>query len=137
VGAMLATDKISKAFVPGNHASTFGGNPLAMVAAEAVMKTILQENILDNCRKIGDYFLSQLKMLRQKYKIIREVRGKGLMIALQLDIEASDIVNECLKRGLLINSTGGKTLRFVPPLIVTARDVDHAIKVLGEVMEGK
>jgi acetylornithine/succinyldiaminopimelate/putrescine aminotransferase len=76
-------------------------------------------------------------MLRQKYKIIREVRGKGLMIALQLDIEASDIVNECLKRGLLINSTGGKTLRFVPPLIVTARDVDHAIKVLGEVMEGK
>ena len=137
VGAMLATDKISKAFVPGNHASTFGGNPLAMVAAEAVMKTILQENILDNCRKIGDYFLSQLKMLRQKYKIIREVRGKGLMLALQLDIEASDIVNECLKRGLLINSTGGKTLRFVPPLIVTARDVDHAIKVLGEVMEGK
>ena len=137
VGAMLATDKISKAFVPGNHASTFGGNPLAMVAAEAVMKTILQENILENCRKIGDYFLSQLKILRQKYKIIREVRGKGLMLALQLDIEASDIVNECLKRGLLINSTGGKTLRFVPPLIITAQDVDQAIKVLGEVMEGK
>jgi acetylornithine/N-succinyldiaminopimelate aminotransferase len=137
VGAMLATDKIAKAFVPGNHASTFGGNPLAMAAANAVLNTILQEGILDNCRKIGDYFLSELKKLQQKHKIIREVRGKGLMLAAKLDIEAGEIVNECLQKGLLINSTGGKTLRFVPPLIITTQDVDHAIKVLGEVMEGQ
>jgi acetylornithine aminotransferase/acetylornithine/N-succinyldiaminopimelate aminotransferase len=137
VGAMLATDKAAKAFVPGNHASTFGGNPLAMVAAVAVIETILRENILENCRKVGEYFLSQLKKLQQKYGIITEVRGRGLMLALKLDIEAADIVNECLQQGLLINSTGGKTLRFVPPLIITTHDVDRATEVLDRVMEGK
>jgi acetylornithine/succinyldiaminopimelate/putrescine aminotransferase len=86
---------------------------------------------------MGNYFLSQLKTLQQKYKIIKGVRGKGLMLAVELSIEADDIVNKCLHRGLLINSTGGKTIRFVPPLIITAQDVDQAIKVLKDVMEGK
>jgi len=137
VGAMLATDKIAQAFVPGNHASTFGGNPLAMAASNAVMKTILNEGILDHCSKVGEYFLSELKKLQKKNKIIQEVRGKGLMLAAKLDVEASDIVNACMKKGLLINSTGGKTLRFVPPLIITTQDVDQAIQVLDEVMEGQ
>jgi acetylornithine and succinylornithine aminotransferases len=137
IGAMLATNKIAKAFVPGNHASTFGGSPLAMAAANATVKTMLQEGILEHCRKMGDYFLLQLKKLQQKHKIIKEVRGKGLMLAAQLNIESGDIVNKCLQRGLLINSAGGKTLRFVPPLIITTQDVDQAIKVLDEVMEGK
>lgn len=137
VGAMLATDKVASAFVPGNHASTFGGNPLAMIAAIAVIKTILHDNILENCRDVGEYFLSQLKKLQQKYGIIKEVRGKGLMLALKLEIEAADIVKECLQQGLLINSTGGNILRFVPPLIITTRDVDRAIEVLDRVMEGK
>jgi len=136
-GAMLATDKIAAAFVPGNHASTFGGNPFAMAAATAVMETMLQEGILEHCREAGDYFLSQLKKLQQKHSIIRDVRGKGLMIAAELNIEAADIINQCLKRGLLIISAGSKTLRFVPPLIITNQDVDFAINVLDEVMEGK
>ena len=136
VGAMLATDKIAKAFVPGNHASTFGGNPLAMAAATSVIKTIFNDGILNHCVKTGDYFLSALKKLQQKHKIIREVRGRGLMLAAQLDIEASDIIKECLQKGLLINSTGGKTIRFVPPLIITTQDVDQALQVLDEVMEG-
>lgn len=137
IGAMLATDKIAKTFVPGNHASTFGGNPLATTAATAVIQTIFNEGILENCRKTGDFFLSQLKKLQQKYPIIKEVRGKGLMLAAKLDIEAGDIVNECLRKGLLINSIGGKTLRFVPPLIITVRDVNQALQVLEEVMEGQ
>jgi predicted acetylornithine/succinylornithine family transaminase len=137
IGAMLATNKIAKAFIPGNHASTFGGSPLAMAAANATVKTMLQEGILEHCRKIGDYFLLQLKKLQQKHKIIKEVRGKGLMLAAQLNIESGDIVNECLQLGLLIASAGSKTLRFVPPLIITTQDVDQAIKVLDEVMEGK
>ncbi|MGD0168954.1 MAG: acetylornithine transaminase [Smithella sp.] len=136
-GAMLATDKIAKAFVPGNHASTFGGNPFAMAAATAVVETMLQEGILEHCREVGDYFLSQLKKLQQKHAIIRDVRGKGLMIAAELNIEAGDIINQCIKRGLLIISAGSKTLRFVPPLIITEQDVDFAINVLDEVMEGK
>ena len=137
IGATLATNKIAKAFIPGNHASTFGGSPLAMAAANATVKTMLQEGILEHCREMGDYFLLQLKNLQQKHKIIKEARGKGLMLAAQLNIESGDIVNECLQRGLLIISAGGKTLRFVPPLIITTQDVDQAIKVLDEVMEGK
>ncbi len=137
IGAMLATDKIAKAFVPGNHASTFGGSPLAMAAAEAVLKTILREGILEHCEKTGEYFLAQLKKLQQKHPVIKEVRGRGLMLAMKLDIETGDIVRECLNRGLLINSTGGKILRFVPPLIITTQDIDQAIKVLDDVMEGK
>jgi acetylornithine/N-succinyldiaminopimelate aminotransferase len=137
VGAMLATDKVAKSFTQGNHGTTFGGNPLAMAAANATVKIILQEDILNNCRKTGDYLISQLKKLQQKHKIIKEVRGKGLMLAAALSIEAGDIVNECLQKGLLINSTGGKTLRFVPPLIITNQDVDSAIHILDEAMEGK
>jgi acetylornithine/N-succinyldiaminopimelate aminotransferase len=137
VGAMLATDKIAKSFTQGNHASTFGGNPLAMTAALAVLKIMTQKGVLDNCRKVGAYFLSQLKKLQQKHEIISDVRGKGLMLAATLSIEAADIVNSCLQRGLIINSTGGKTLRFVPPLIITKKDVDCAIGILDEVMEAK
>jgi acetylornithine/N-succinyldiaminopimelate aminotransferase len=137
VGAMLATNKIAKAFSPGNHASTFGGNPLAMAAALATIQTILKENLLQTCRERGEYFLSQLKKLQARRKIIKEVRGKGLMIACGLDVEGAEIVNECMKKGVLINCTGGKTLRFVPPLIITDQDIDHVITVLDEVMEGK
>jgi predicted acetylornithine/succinylornithine family transaminase len=137
VGAMLATNEIAKAFAPGNHASTFGGNPLAMAAAIATVKTMLQDGILEQSRKTGEYFLSQLKKLQQKQQIITEVRGRGLMLACGLSVEGGDIVNECLKRGLLINCTGGKTLRFVPPLIITTQEVDQAIDILDAVMEGK
>lgn len=138
VGAMLAKDKIAKAFVPGNHASTFGGNPLAMAAANMTVKTMLEEGILGHCREMGDYFFSKLQNLQKRHNdLIIEVRGRGLMLAATLNIESADIVNKCLHRGLLINSTGGKTLRFVPPLIITRNDIDTAIKILDEVMEGK
>ena len=137
VGAMLATNEIAKAFVPGNHASTFGGNPLAMAAGVATVKTMLKDGILAQSCKTGDYFHSRLKQLQQKHQIITEIRGRGLMLACGLSIEGSYIVNECLKRGLLINCTGGKTLRFVPPLIITTQEVDQAIDILDVVMEGK
>ncbi len=137
VGAMLATDKIAKAFNPGNHASTFGGNPLAMAAAGAALETILQEGVLDNCCKMGEYFLEQLKQLQTKHRIIKEVRSKGLMLACALHIEGAEIVSECMKQGVLINCTGGKTLRFVPPLIITKSDIDLVVSVLDKVMEGK
>ncbi|HOW57433.1 MAG TPA: ornithine--oxo-acid transaminase [Smithellaceae bacterium] len=137
VGAMLAKDEIAKAFTPGNHASTFGGNPLAMAAGYAAVSAILQEGVLDNCRKMGEYFLTQLKKLQGKYRIINAVRGKGLMLACALDIEGADIVNECMKRGLLINCTGGKTLRFVPPLVINRNDIDRAIGILDNVLEGR
>jgi predicted acetylornithine/succinylornithine family transaminase len=137
VGAMMAKDKIARSFTAGNHASTFGGNPLAMSAALATLQITLKENILENSRKVGEYFLAQLKKLKDKHKVIKEVRGKGLMLAASLEVEAADIVQKCLQKGLLINSAGAKTLRFVPPLIITNEDVDHAIIILDEAMEGK
>ena len=137
VGAMLSTNEIAKAFEPGNHASTFGGNLLAMAACVATVKTMLKNGFLEQSCKTGEYFLSQLKKLQKKHQIITDVRGRGLMLACGLNIEGSDIVSDCMKRGLLINCTGGKTLRFVPPLIITTQEVDQAIAILDAVMEGK
>ena len=137
VGAMLATHEVARAFGPGNHASTFGGNLLAMAAAKATLKTMLDEGVLENCQKMGDYFLASLQALKAKHPIISSVRGKGLMLACALTTEGADIVQTCQERGLLINCTGGKTLRFVPPLIITEQDIDAALAILDEVMEGK
>jgi predicted acetylornithine/succinylornithine family transaminase len=137
VGAMLATDEIARAFGPGNHASTFGGNLLAMAASKATLETMLDEEVLENCRKTGEYFLSRLQALKDKHAIITSVRGRGLMLACPLAVEGADIVKKCQEKGLLINCTGGKTLRFVPPLIITEKDVDLAVAILDEVMEGR
>jgi predicted acetylornithine/succinylornithine family transaminase len=137
VGAMLATDEIAGAFGPGNHASTFGGNLLAMAAAKATLETILDEGVLENCQKTGAYFLEKLQALKAKHAIIAGVRGRGLMLACALTVEGADIVKKCQEKGLLINCTGGKTLRFVPPLIITEKDIDMAIAILDEVMEGR
>ncbi|MRR15648.1 MAG: acetylornithine transaminase [Deltaproteobacteria bacterium] len=137
VGAMLASDEIAKAFGPGNHASTFGGNLLAMAAAKATIRTMLDEGVLENCQKMGGYFLAKLHALKAKHAIISGVRGRGLMLACALSVEGADIVRACQERGLLINCTGGKTLRFVPPLIITQKDIDSAIAILDAVLEGK
>ncbi|MCX5830728.1 MAG: acetylornithine transaminase [Deltaproteobacteria bacterium] len=134
VGAMLTTDKVAAAFVPGSHASTFGGNPLAMAAACAVVETLFQEGILENCRAMGAYFLDQLAGLMRKYSAIKAIRGRGLMVAMELHGPGEEIVLKCLKKGLLINCTNGNILRFVPPLIISAGDIDQAVGILDEVM---
>lgn len=134
VGAMLATNKVSAAFVPGSHASTFGGNPLGMAAGLTVMEVLLKEGVLENCKKTGSYLLEKLNGLKNHHSIIKEVRGKGLIIGMELSIEGEDIVKKCMDKGLLINCTCGNILRFVPPLIITEEDVDMAVNVLDEVM---
>ena len=134
VGAMLATDRVAAAFVPGSHASTFGGNPLGMAAGLAVMEVLLKEGVLENCKKTGSYFLEKLNELKKTHSIIKEVRGRGLIIGMELSVEGEDIVKKCRDKGILINCTCGNILRFVPPLIITAEDVDMAVNVLDEVM---
>ncbi|MBW2674837.1 MAG: acetylornithine transaminase [Deltaproteobacteria bacterium] len=134
VGAMLSTDRVAASFTPGSHASTFGGNPLAMAAGLAVMDALLHRGILDNCREVGMYFRERLEGLKEEHAMIREVRGRGLMIAVELSIEGADIVKRCMERGLLLNCTGGTILRFVPPLIITKGDVDQAVAILDGVM---
>jgi len=136
VGAMLATEEVAKAFAPGNHASTFGGNLLAMAAVQATLRTILSDGILQNCSEMGGYFLARLKGIKERRPVIVDVRGCGLMLACSLAVEGADIVSSCQRKGLLINCTGGKTLRFVPPLTVNKEEIDAAVAILDEVMEG-
>ncbi|MBN1613182.1 MAG: acetylornithine transaminase [Deltaproteobacteria bacterium] len=134
IGATLATDRLAGAFVPGNHASTFGGNPLATAAAIATVETILNDGVLDNCRRVGAFFLDRLKGLADRHGMIRNVRGKGLMVALELDIPGADIVRKCMEKGVLINCTNNNILRCVPPLIVTEMEVDQVVSVIDEAM---
>jgi predicted acetylornithine/succinylornithine family transaminase len=135
VGAMLATERIASVFVPGTHASTFGGNPLAMAACIAVLETILEQKVLENCRKQGLYLLEKLAGLKSKYKSIKEIRGKGLIVGMELTIDGSKIVERCLRRGLLINCTAENVIRFVPPLIVSKSEIDQCVGILDEAMQ--
>lgn len=135
IGALLAKQKIAAAFVPGSHGSTFGGNPLACAAALATLGTILDEGILDNCRKVGEYFLARLGELKNRHSRIREVRGLGLILAVELTVPGAEFVQKCMENGLLINCTNGNVLRFVPPLILTRWDVDKAVGILSGALE--
>jgi acetylornithine aminotransferase/acetylornithine/N-succinyldiaminopimelate aminotransferase len=136
IGALLMKKEIAGSFEPGDHASTFGGNPLATAAGVAALTAILEEGMLENCQKVGDYFLSQLKRVKEKFPFIREVRGKGLILGMELKMDGSSIVKEMMNRRFLINCTMGNVLRFLPPLIVTKEEVDQLVKALEEVFEG-
>jgi len=133
IGALLIKKGIADSFKPGDHASTFGGNPLATAAGVAALTTILEEGMLENCQKMGDYFLSQLEEIKGKFPFVKEVRGKGLILGMELKIDGSSIVNEMLKKKILINCTMGNVLRFLPPLIVTKEEIDRVVKTLEEV----
>jgi acetylornithine/N-succinyldiaminopimelate aminotransferase len=135
IGALLIKKGIADSFKPGDHASTFGGNPLATAAGVAALTTILEEGMLENCQKMGDYFISQLEEIKKKFLFVKEVRGKGLILGMELKIDGSSIVKEMLKKKILINCTMGNVLRFLPPLIVTREEVDHVVKALEEVFK--
>lgn len=130
IGAMLAVDEVARSFVPGTHASTFGGNPLATAAGIASIKGLLEDGVIENCQRVGAYLMDGLKGLKERYPFIKDVRGKGLMVGMELTIPGADIVRGCLERGLLINCTADTVLRFLPPLIVTEKEVDEMMGVL-------
>ncbi len=138
IGALLATEKVSKAFTPGSHASTFGGNPVVCAAAIATIETIFEDGfIIDNVQRMGRYFMDRLNSLKQEFPdIIISVRGMGLLIGMELLRDCSDIVNACLGKGLLINCTAGNVLRFTPPFTVQKKDIDLCIEILEEVIAG-
>ena len=136
IGALLIRKDIAESFNPGDHASTFGGNPLATAAGVAALTAMLEEGMLENCQKIGDYFLSQLEEIKIKFPFVKEVRGKGLILGMELKIDGSSIVKEMLRKKILINCTMGNVLRFLPPLIATKEEVDRVVKALEEVFQG-
>jgi acetylornithine/N-succinyldiaminopimelate aminotransferase len=134
IGAMIATEEVAASFGPGSHGSTFGGNPLVTAAAVAAMRVLLEDGVLDNCRAMGDYLHGRLEEMRQRYDFIREVRGRGLMLGMELTVPGGEIVNEALRRGLLLNCTVGNVLRFVPPLIVTREELDEGLAILDGIL---
>jgi acetylornithine/N-succinyldiaminopimelate aminotransferase len=133
IGALLAREEVAKSFTPGSHAATFGGNPLSTAAGVAALRATVEDGILENCQRSSDYFLKRLEGLKKKYPFIKEVRGKGLMIGMELDREGKGVVMDCLKRGFLINCTNETVLRFIPPLVVTPGEIDRLVQALDEI----
>ena len=134
IGAMMATPEVAASLVPGTHASTFGGNPLACAAAIAVIEAIEEEYLLDNAVKMGQYTNQKLEQLKEKHPIIDHIRGKGLMIGIQLTQSGAKIVDKCLQNGLRINCTHDTVLRFMPSMTVTSDQIDQAVNILDSVL---
>jgi predicted acetylornithine/succinylornithine family transaminase len=134
LGAMLAREDVAASFKPGSHASTFGGNPVACSAGLAVLHTLLRGGVLKNCVKMSRLFVNGFERLRARVPFVRGVRGKGLLLGLELDRDGTKIVDECLQEGLLLNCTASKILRFVPPLTISAREVERGLAILEKVL---
>lgn len=136
VGAFIASDRLAAAFHPGDHGSTFGGNPLACAAANAVLDVIEKEGLLGNAKRMGAYLMEKMRGLQAKYPaLIRQVRGMGLICGMELTKPGREIVDACMASGAIINCTAGNVLRFVPPLIIDQNSVDELIAILDKVLE--
>lgn len=135
IGAFMATDKVANAFKPGDHGSTFGGNPLACAAACVVLDALVNDNLMENAKEVGAYLKAKFDTYKEKYPtLIKEVRGRGLILGMELTRPGREIANECLDWGAIINCTAGNVLRFVPPLNITKAHVDELITILDKVL---
>ena len=135
IGACLATAPVAKAFGPGSHASTFGGNPLACAAALAVFRVLLDGRVLDQARRMGEYLSKGLSECKDRHHLVRDVRGLGLLQGMEVEMDAKTVVADCLKRGFLVNAVGEHVLRFIPPLIITQPEVDRLLEVLSHIFD--
>ncbi len=134
IGAFLAKEHAS-VFVPGEQGSTFGGYPLTCAAAYATVKYITEHDIPSKVKQVGNYFTSRLERLKQQFNFIKQVRGRGLLIAMEFNDEiAGDLTMSCLKKGLLINTVKPNTIRFMPPLIISEAEVDSAVSILQDAL---
>ncbi len=137
IGCMLAKRDIADVLQPGMHASTFGGSPIVCRAALGVFKAIQKDKMLANVTKMSPYLFKKLDMLKSKHSgLIKEVRGVGLMVGVELNSKGASIVNECLKDGVLINCTHDTVLRLMPALNVTKRQIDTVVRILDKVLQG-
>jgi acetylornithine/succinyldiaminopimelate/putrescine aminotransferase len=128
VGAVLAKEKVASAFRPGDHGTTFGGNPLAMSVAKAALTEIMKDDFLANVEKTGKYLFEKLTRLQKNYSVIKDVRGCGLMLGVEL-AHPNEVILKSREHGLLLAKAGKNTLRFLPPLIVTREHVDEAATI--------
>src|SRR3989338_6118416 len=135
IGALVVGEKFTDVLKPGMHASTFGGSPLVCKASRGVFKAIQADKMLKNTKKMGSYLVEKLGPLKQKFNCILEVRGIGLMVGIQLNIEGKNIIDDCFQQGLLINCTQGNVLRVMPALNITKKQIDKAVGILDKVLE--
>ncbi|MCJ7616301.1 MAG: aspartate aminotransferase family protein [Desulfobacterales bacterium] len=135
IGAMLAKEHIAEVFVPGSHASTFGGTPVVTAASLEVVKILIEENIIDYGRKIGEYFKQRLFWLKDRHESIIDVRGIGLLLGMKIKIDGGKVVKACMDRGFLINCIQGNILRFIPPLIIGKEEIDSLTACLDELFD--
>lgn len=135
IGVMVVKQEIADTLGQGSHASTFGGGPVICKAALAVLKAIQKEKLLTNAQRMGEYLFLKLNNLRNKFPVIKEVRGIGLMAGVELNIAGKIIVERCRERGLLINCTQDKVLRLMPALNITKKEIDKATGILGSVLK--
>jgi acetylornithine/N-succinyldiaminopimelate aminotransferase len=134
IGACLLRGVAAEVLQPGEHGTTYGGNPLACSAALAVIEIIEEEGLLENAQRVGDYLQARLRALQAEGAPIREVRGRGLMVGAELSQPiARTVVQKALERRLILNAVGETILRIVPPLIISPADVDEAIETLRQV----
>ena len=137
IGAMLAKEQVAEAFSPGTHASTFGGNPLACAAGLAVVQTMEDEGLVERCAKMGEYFMEGLRSLGEKHSsLVQDVRGKGLILGLEIARGARDVAGACLAKGILVNAIGDRVLRFLPPFIITEAEIDQVVAALDGILSG-
>lgn len=134
VGAVLASKKVAELLQPGDHASTFGGNPLACKVASTVIDVINDQEILANVEEMGAYFNKKVDELIKKYPIVKKYKGKGLMVGIEVEADTVQIMKQCLEKGLLILMAGEGIVRMLPPLNVTKNEIDQAIEIIDEVL---
>ncbi len=135
IGACLAKGAAAEVFKPGNHASTFGGNPLACTAALTTLEVIEEEELLRNAMEMGDFMRSMFKAQLADVPEVREIRGQGLMIGIELSRPCGDLVKEALKKGLLINVTSDKVVRLLPPLVMQRSEAEQVVNALSPIVK--
>jgi acetylornithine/N-succinyldiaminopimelate aminotransferase len=135
MGALLATEAVAGAFVPGTHASTFGAGPVVAVAAKTALDLLSDPEFLAGVRARGGWLREKLGDFQSRFPVITEVRGLGLMWGLELAAEGAPVVAACRERGLLVNCTQGNVIRLLPPLVITPQELDAALAILGEALK--
>lgn len=135
VGAIVANEKVAKGFVPGTHASTFGGNPIATTAAKVILEAIDEGALLDHVRYTSTHLSKGLTTLKNKHKLIIDVRGLGLMMAIECSKPVGTLITEALDKGLLLINSGSHVVRFVPPLTITVEEIDEMLNLLDSLLE--
>ncbi len=134
IGAMLARETVAAAFSIGSHASTFGGTPIVTAAALEVCKILVEEQVIENGNAVGSYFKEKLLELKGRHAVIEDVRGLGLLLGMKLKIDGAPLVKECMQKGFLINCIQDRILRFIPPLIISEKEIDELVECLEEIL---